>query len=176
MRRSRSLRSQLFGQKALQKHPAPSRVAIRRRRGYRDNMILHISRTRTALRQHGGIGREGRAVPGCIGKVEIATFAGAIPVSREHFTRVQIGVAFSPDGVDAAFEEDELADEHKGKNDMDEDSRWHSTGKVAPVGHLEDLFGGDDPDAEEAAEEEDLGEEDEECPYADSTKERFVLE
>lgn len=139
-------------------------------------MIFHIAGPRTTLRKHSGISREGRAVPRCVGKVEITTFAGAVPVSRKHFAWVEVGVTFSPNGVDAAFKENKLANEHKGKDDMDEDGGRHPTGEAASVGHLEDLLGGDNPDANETAKEEDLGEEYEECDHADSAEEGFVLE
>lgn len=116
-----------------------------------------------ALSESSSIRGQGRPVPRGIGKRQIAAGRRAVGVPRQHLAWVQVRIPLGAKAVHAPFEENELADDGEGEDDVEEDDRGHASGDLAAVlAHPAELAGGEDPGDDEGSQEDGLREEREE--------------
>lgn len=86
-------------------------------------MIVDVARTVTALRERSSVCGERRAVPGRKSEREITARCSAIMILRQHLARMEESVSFSSQAVNSSLEKNELADDCKGEDEVEEDDR-----------------------------------------------------
>ena len=110
------LQAQTVPQSAGEQQCASTGVAVRWWRWSGDEVILHIACAHPALCERGGVRRERRPVPGRHGhggrRAPVGCGEGEITVHE----------TLRAHAIDASFEEDELAEDKDGEDDVNEDA------------------------------------------------------